>query len=246
MILLLLLVVGVLAGLVWWQRHLAQRRERELDDARAEARRWYERLGGQVFHLSGEEPAARQALADASERYNAAGSQLEQARTVRQFRLAQETALEGLCYVRAARVAMGMDPGPQLPPLAAARGAGELAETREVQVDGQTYKAGPAPGDDTPYYYPGGRVQGQPVPAGWYSQPVWRSALAGAGGAFGAMLVLGALVPPAAGFGAGYDQGYADGLGAESGGDVGDLSDAGGAGDGLDMGGFDFGGFDGF
>src|SRR5690606_30665651 len=135
-------------------------------------------------------PAVKQALADASERYNAAGAQLERADSVHQYRLAQETALEGLTYVRAARVALGLDPGPELPPLAAAAGAGRLTKEREVEVQGQTFKAGPEPGDDTPYYYPGGRVNGRPVPAGWYSQPIWKPALAGAAGAGGRHAVL--------------------------------------------------------
>jgi hypothetical protein len=238
--LLLLLVVGVLAAFMWWQRESGSRRERELADARAEAQRWYERLGGQVMNLHGDAPAVRQALVDAGERYNAAGSQLEQARTVHQYRLAQETAVEGLTYVRAARTALGIDPGPELPALAAARGAGQLTREREVEVQGQTYRAGPNPGDDTPYYYPGGRVQGRPVPAGWYSQPLWQPALAGAAGAFGGMLIFSALFSPAfgdPGYGAGYDQGFADGSGAE-GGDGG----AGGAEAGGDYGGGDYGG----
>jgi hypothetical protein len=241
-----LLVVLLFAGggFWWWRKESAARRERELADAAAEARRWYERLGGQVMNLSGTEPAVKQALADAGERYIAAGSQLEQARTAYQFRLARETALEGLTYARAARVALGMDPGPDLPPLAAARGAGRLTERREVEVEGQTFRAGPDPGDDTPYYYPGGRVQGRPVPAGWYSQPIWRPALAGAAGALGGMLIFSALFPPVYGLGGGYDQQFAgDAGGAEAGtAEVGtaEVGDAGG-----DFGGFDFGDFGG-
>ena len=92
----------------------------------ADAQRWYERLGGQLMNLHGDDAAARQALADAGERYNAAGGQLQQAKTVHQFALARESALEGLNYVRAARVAMGIDPGPDLPPLSTAQGVGQL------------------------------------------------------------------------------------------------------------------------
>lgn len=241
------LAILVVAGAFWWwQKEAAARRERELSDAEAEARRWYERLGGQVLHLSGDEPAVRQALADAGERYNAAGSQMEQARTAYQFRLARETAIEGLMYARAARIALGMDPGPELPPLAAARGAGRLTEDREAQVEGETFKAGPNPGADTPYYYPGGRVEGRPVPAGWYSQPIWKPALAGAAGAIGGMLLFNALFPPVYGFGAGYEQGFGDGAeqgGAEAGADAGGDA-AGDFGGGDFAGGFDFGGFD--
>ncbi|SCE81139.1 hypothetical protein GA0070618_1104 [Micromonospora echinospora] len=97
------------AGFVWWQWDSARRRARETADARAEALRWYERLGGQVMNLHGDAPAVRQALVDAGERYNAAGSQLEQARTVRQYEIARDTALEGLAHVQAARTALGLD-----------------------------------------------------------------------------------------------------------------------------------------
>jgi hypothetical protein len=239
---LLLLVVMLAAGFVWWRRESAARQARQLADARAEAQRWYERLGGQVLNLQGDAPAVRQALADAGERYTAAGSQLEQARSVHQFSLARETALEGLAYIRAAREALGLDPGPALPPLAAAQGAGALTKDREVNVQGQVYKAGPHPGADTPYYYPGGRVHGRPVPAGWYSQPVWRSALATGAGVIGGMLIFDALFSPAfADPGYGFDAGYAEGFsdGADfGGGDAG--ADAGGG----DAGGGDFGGGD--
>jgi hypothetical protein len=47
------------------------------------------------MNLHGDDAAARQALSDAGERYNAAGGQLQQAKTVRQFELARESALEG-------------------------------------------------------------------------------------------------------------------------------------------------------
>src|ERR671916_1918388 len=234
--LLLIVILIVLALVVFWRRGAAGREQRRLDDARAEAQRWYERLGGQVLNLHADDPAARQALADASERYNAAGGQLQQAKTVRQFELARESALEGLAYVRAARLAMGIDPGPDLPPLAGAQGAGQLTREREVNVQGQHYKAGPQPGADTPYYYPGGRVQGRPVPAGWYSTPVWKTALGAGAGVLGGMLIFDALLSP--GFGdMGYGEGYQDGLADGAGGDLGDSG-------GGDWGGGDFGGGD--
>lgn len=235
----------VMFGL-WWQRQSKERREQRLSDARAEAQRWYERLGGQLMNLQGDDVAVRQALADAAERYHAAGSQLDQARTEHQFRLARESALEGLMYARAARIALGLDPGPDLPPLAAAQGAGQLTKAREVQVEGQAFKAGPEPTTDTPYYYPGGQVQGRPVPAGWYSQPIWKQALAGAAGAFGGMLIFNALFSPAFGdpgysAAAAGDPGLGD-PGAADGGDAGADFDGGIEGD---FGGFeDFGGFD--
>jgi len=231
--LLLILVLIAVLVIMAARRGSVAREQRRLDDARAEAQRWYERLGGQVLNLHGDDAAARQALADAGERYNAAGGQLQQAKSVRQFELARESALEGLAYVRAARLAMGLDPGPDLPALASAQGVGQLTREREVNVQGQQYKAGPQPGTDTPYYYPGGRVQGRPVPAGWYSTPVWKTALGAGVGVLGGMLIFDALLSP--GFGdAGY--GFQDSAG-DFGGDAGDAG-------GGDFGGGDFGGGD--
>src|SRR5262245_5176558 len=124
---------------MFWRR----RRERELADARAEATRWYERLGGQITTLHGEPQAVKQALADAGERYTAAGSQLEQASSPRQYELARETALEGLYYVRAARTALGIDPGPELPAVPAQRGVPQITQDRELDVQGHRYRASP-------------------------------------------------------------------------------------------------------
>ncbi|MCM4084037.1 hypothetical protein [Paractinoplanes hotanensis] len=232
-LLILGIVIVVLLVILLVRRSGAASQQTRLEDARAEAQRWYERLGGQLMNLHGNDDAARQALSDAGERYNAAGGQLQQANTVRQFELARESALEGLQYVRAARIAMGIDPGPDLPALAAAQGVGQLTKEREVSVQGHHYKAGPQPGADTPYYYPGGRVQGRPVPAGWYSTPVWKTALGAGAGVLGGMLIFDALLSP--GFGdMGYADGYADAAQDFGGGDMG--------GDAGDMGGGDLGG----
>ncbi len=247
-----ILVALLVGGFVWWRRESAAREARSLADVRADAQRWYERLGGQVMNLHGDSPAVRQALVDAGERYNAAGSQLEQARTVHQYRLARETALEGLAYARAARIALGIDPGPELPPLASAEGTGQLTREREVNVQGQTFRAGPQPGQGTPYYYPGGRYQGRPVPAGWYSTPWWKTALGAGAGVLGGMLIADALFSPAfadPGYEAGYQEGFGDGAdfgGDFGGGDFGTAGDFSGGGDfgGGDFGGGDFGGGD--
>ena len=235
-LLILAIVIAVVLVIALVQRNGAGSQKTRLEDARAEAQRWYERLGGQLMNLHGDDPAARQALSDASERYNAAGGQLQQAKTVRQFELARESALEGLQYVRAARLAMGIDPGPDLPPLATAQGAGQLTKEREVNVQGQHYKAGPRPGADTPYYYPGGRVQGRPVPSGWYSTPVWKTALGAGAGVLGGMLIFDALLSP--GFGdMGYGDGFSDGY-TEAAEDFGGGDNAGDFGGGGDFGDF--------
>jgi hypothetical protein len=92
---------------------------RQLDDARAEARHWVERLGGELLVLDG--TAARPGtgsaagLAEAAERFTAAGAELGAARTPRQCRIAQGTAVEGLHHVQTARRSLGLDPGPRVP-----------------------------------------------------------------------------------------------------------------------------------
>src|SRR4051794_4013779 len=154
----LLVVLAIIAGGLWLIRQHQATKTRELDDAKAEARRWVERLGGQVLNLVGTNEAAKQALADASERYNAAGSQIDQARTTAQARGVTETAYEGLYYVRAARTAMDLDPGPELPPLPGQARAGAVTEEREVDVEGQHYSASPNPSEHNSHYYPGGNV----------------------------------------------------------------------------------------
>ncbi len=240
----LLVVLLVVGGGVWLIRQRAVSKQRELEDARSEARRWVERLGGQVLNLQGTDEASKQAMADAAERYTAAGSQMDQARSAEQSRQVIETAHEGLYYVRAARTAMGLDPGPELPPLPGQARAGAVTETRDVDVEGHNYSAAPDPSDRNRHYYPGGNVAGRPVPAGWYSEPWWRTALTAGAWGIGSFLLFDALfsgmhgVPYEQGFDAGYADGQSD-AGGEAGGDAG--ADA-GANGGGDMGGGDWGG----
>ncbi|MCG7228802.1 DUF1542 domain-containing protein [Corynebacterium minutissimum] len=179
----LLLLVLIAGGGVWFLSSRNGKKQQELresqrfDDALADARRWTERLGGQVMNLSGTDTASQQAMADASERFTAANSAISQASTVKQAHLARESALEGLYYVAAAREIMGMDPGPELPPLEGQRQAGRVTETRTVEANGEMLTASPSASAQTPNYYPGGVVAGRPVPAGWYSRPWWADAL---------------------------------------------------------------------
>ncbi|WTL33212.1 DUF1542 domain-containing protein [Nocardia sp. NBC_01503] len=271
-VLLVLMVVALLAVLAV-SRGRQARANSQLADAKADARRVIERLGGQVYNLTGDDEPSRQALADASERFNAAGSQIEQASTPAQARLAKETALEGLYYVRAARSTMGMDLGPAVPELDGQRGAGKVTEDRSVDFDGRRIEASPDPSARTPNYYPGGRVAGRPVPAGWYSEPWWRTALVAGAWGVGSVLLFDALFTGMSGVGydatafeSGYGDGYQAGLDAGNNGgdqnyDSGDqnydrgdpgFADAGFADPRSDLGGSDFGdygdfgGFDGF
>ncbi len=214
------------------QTQLQAHQNRHLEDHRAEAARWVERLGGQVFNLDGTDEASKQAMADASERYTSAVAELERARTPVQADLAKDTALEGLYYVRAARSAMGLDPGPELPETPGQSRAGRVTEDRTVEVDGRTMKAATGPSDETPHYYPGGVVAGRPVPAGWYSEPWWASALASGMWMMSSMMMFNMMFAGMAGVGySGED--FASGIG-EGGADVGDLGgDMGGDGGGF-------------
>lgn len=104
LVLILLAVLGLMAvTMLSSSRKSGGRAAASLADAKADARRLIERLGGQVLNLTGTDQASQQALADASERFTAASSQIDQATTVKQAMLAKESAIEGLYYVRAAR-----------------------------------------------------------------------------------------------------------------------------------------------
>ncbi|MGO1049501.1 hypothetical protein [Crossiella sp. CA198] len=198
-IVLLLIAVVVVGGVLYASRQKAARAQQQLADEKAEARRWNERLGGQVLNLVGTNEAARQALSDASGSYTAAGSQIEQATSAAQAQLAKQTAMEGLYYVRAARIAMDMDPGPELPDLNGQRGAGTVSEDREVSVEGHQYAVSRTPSSHTPHYFPGGMVAGRPLPQGWYSEPIWKPARATGSWGSGAGLLFGAMFAGMAG-----------------------------------------------
>lgn len=249
---LLLIAIVVVIGVVAVKalqgkdnKAVTQRQNLQLEDEVAEARRWIERLGSQVLSISGTDQASTQAMADASERYNAASSQISTAQTPKQAKLARESALEGLYYVAAAREIMGMPAGPELPPLEGQKSAGTVTERRTIEHEGQSITASPTPSAETPNYYPGGRVAGRPVPAGWYSQPWWAGALATGMWAMGSAMLFSSLFAGmsgvgygAEGFENGYGEGYEDGLAAAEDGDFGDFD----GGDDGDAGAGDFGG----
>ncbi len=214
-VLTIVVLLAVIAGIAWLVTNHRRDRAGALDDAKAEARRWVERLGGQVLSLTGSDDASKQALADAAERYNAAGSQMNQVRSVAQAHQVTQTAYEGLYYVRAARTAMGLDPGPELPPLTGQARAGAVTEDRDVHVDGHEYSASPVPSGANRHYWPGGDVAGRPVPRGWYSEPWWRSALIGGAWGVGSALLFSSLFSGMSGVA--YADGYADGMAADGG-----------------------------
>src|SRR6476646_8467371 len=244
-LLVLIIVVIAAIGLAVYSSSKAsgRRKAASLADAKADARRLIERLGGQVLNLTGTDDASKQAMAAASERYTAASSQIDQATTARQAALAKESAIEGLYYVRAARTAMGMDPGPELESLTGQRSAGTVTEDRRINFEGREIEASPTPSGRPPSYDPGGRGAGRPGPAGWYSEPWWKPALVAGAWGLGSVLLFDAMFSGmhgvdygAQGFESGYGDGYSDGFAA---------GQDGGADGSVDAGGFDGGGGDG-
>ncbi|OFT81025.1 hypothetical protein [Corynebacterium sp. HMSC29G08] len=250
--LLIVLIVGAVVVLLpsGGDRQVQQRQQEQisLDDALADAKRWTDRLGSQVLTISGNDAASTQAMADASERFNAASAGLADARTPKQAMLARESALEGLHYVNAAREIMGLPAGPQLPELEGQRQAGRVTEQRSVrQEDGTVVTASPVATAATPHYYPGGAVAGRPVPAGWYSTAWWAPAMMTGMWAASSMMFYSAMFAGMAGTPSPEAFGAGD-FGGDMAGDMGGMegmSDVGGAEGTGDMGGFEGGGFDG-
>lgn len=219
------------------RRQIQRDEETQFADAQADAKRWVDRLGGQVLNIEGTDSASKQAMADASERFNAARSALSEATTAKQARLARESALEGMHYVNAAREIMDLPAGPDIPPLEGQRAAGKVTEKRTVEQDGKQLTASPNPSQETPNYYPGGMVAGRPVPAGWYSYPWWAGALQTGVWMMGYSMLFNSLFMGMSGIGYTGEQAAAGevGDGGEAG-DAGDASDPGDAGDAGDMG----------
>ena len=68
-----------------------------------------------------------------------------------------------------------------------------MTEDRRVNFEGREIEASPTPSERTPNYYPGGRVAGRPVPAGWYSEPWWKPALVAGAWGLGSVLLFDAM-----------------------------------------------------
>ena len=212
-----------------------RKKNKQLADARTKVLNYYDRLASEVNTIDTKDSIkARQAMADASERFTAAGSQLATADSVEDYAQARRTSLEGLYAAREARTELGIDPGPDLPPVDEPRGE-QLTDARSVTVQGQAYQGYPGYTPGAPYFFGGGGG----VPGGWYATPFWETLLLGSvlgGGGFGF-----------GGFGGGYggggyDNGYNAGYqaGNDNGNGGGDFGGGGG------FGGGDFGGGGGF
>jgi hypothetical protein len=179
---------------------LVRRRKtkRLLSDARAKVLPYYDRLADEINAIEpGDNATARQAMADAAQRFESAGTQLQSADSVAKYGQTRRTVLEGLTASCTARTALGLDPGPDLPPIDEVQGD-QLTQAQPVTVQGQTFNGYPNYTPGAPYYYGGGYG----VPGGWYGTPFWEtlligSVLAGGFGGFGG-----------GGYNQGYDQGY--------------------------------------
>ena len=84
----------------------------ELAGPRADVEALLARLGHDVSTLDdGGDATNRQALADASERFNTASAQLTRAVSLGEISVARSVALEGIHSVRLVRTRLGLDPG---------------------------------------------------------------------------------------------------------------------------------------
>lgn len=225
----LVLIGGGGAAYVASRRRRRAREERQrLESARAGVTSLYSRLGADVSNLDpGSDPVARQAMADASERYTAAGSLLSRASTPGELAAAGAAAAEGLHAARVTRQRLGLDLGPPIPePLNTGQRSEQPALDRpqEVQVGNASYQGYPTYAPGAPHYFPGGVVGGGYVPGGWYGSRFWEGALigglagtvlAGGLGGYGGFgwggLGWGGFGP---GYGLGYDSGYESGYDA--------------------------------
>ena len=235
--------VAVVGGLIAGRR----RRDRSaISDARASVQPFYDRLAADVSSLQpGDNDVARQALADASERLTSGGSQLSGATRLAQVAAARRSLLEGLQAAQTARRALGLDPGPELPPIVASQ-APQLSEAQQFTAAGRTVQGYPSYTPGAPYYFAGGGGYA----GGWYSTPFWETLLIaealspGWGGGWG----WGGGGWGGGGFGTGYSSGYDSGFDAgrdavsDNGADWGSGGDWGGGGGDWGGGGGDWGG----
>lgn len=200
-----------------------------------------DRLGHDVSTLEpGADPVARQALADAAERYSTASTLLERATSEAQLRTAWLAAVEGLTATRVVRERLGLDLGPPVPTLPASGAL--LREQARLDVGGRPISGSPTYAPGHSHWFPGGYYGGRPVPGGWYDVAFWPSALllGGLGGWALGGLAAGTMYGDDLGVDAGgWDGGFDGGGGGwgAGGGWDGGGSDGGGGGGGGDWGG---------
>lgn len=120
--------------------HRHDRTDPAVEAARAEVQALLQRLGHDVSTLDDQGDARnRQALADASERYNTAGAQMSEATSVQALAVVRQIAVEGLHSTRLVRTRLGLDPGPDPAEV-------PVAPAAQPQPQPQPGWAGPRPG----------------------------------------------------------------------------------------------------
>jgi len=156
----IVIIAAILVAGLLYLRYRTAAASRSLTDSASGARRWVERLGGHVYSLDPTgDPAARQALGRRRREVHRGW----RAGRPGNVRAAVPPGVRGPVYGSAARTALGLDPGPQLPPIPGQQQAGAVSEGRSVAVEGRQYTASPSPGEGTQHYYPGGLVAGRPL-----------------------------------------------------------------------------------
>ena len=165
----------------------------------------YDRLGADVANLhAGDDAVARQALADAAERYTATGALLSQADTPGEFEAARRTAVEGITAARLVRTRLGLDPGRRSRRLLGrARSCRPRSASRSATT---STRAAPTYAPGRSHYWGGGTVGGRTVPGGWYGVPFWETMLIGSVLSGG----LGGFGGGPGGYSAGYEEGVED------------------------------------
>lgn len=164
----------------------SRRESDQVTGLRAEVGSLQARLAADVSNLSdGGDPACRQALVDAAERNNAAGSLLVSATTVGQLEVARNIVVEGLTAARFVRGKQELPLGPDL-----ATQASEVSSPTVVTVGGQQHTAHPGYHPNAPHWFGGGSGT---APAGYYRTPFWKKALAVGGTVMGAEMLGGAV-----------------------------------------------------
>ncbi|MBF6183568.1 hypothetical protein [Nocardia otitidiscaviarum] len=114
-LLFLVLVLAIVGLAIWWISREWSGNVERVAAAKAEVNRHLDRMSGELARLDPDNDEALRAMSEAVDRLNIARAQVVQATTLGQVRIAKETVRGGLYFIRKAREAMGLDPGPPLP-----------------------------------------------------------------------------------------------------------------------------------
>lgn len=111
----LVVIVIVIALVVLWISREWSADVEQVAEAKAEVNRHLDRMSSELLRLDPDNAEALAALSEAVDRMAVTRAQLASATTLGQVRVAKETVRGGLYFIRKAREAMGLDPGPPIP-----------------------------------------------------------------------------------------------------------------------------------